>query len=92
MTTSKQAAGLTCNVVEMDLAAPDFPDRLSWLALLARLPELGTLRCVEAALHPAGGGTLSFVVFDGPPLDTLRVLLRALVGDGAVVSCITRPA
>ena len=48
----------TCNVVELDLAAPDFPDRLSWLALLARLPELGTLRCVEVAVRPSGGGRL----------------------------------
>ena len=82
----------TCNVVELDLPGPDFPDRLSLLALLTRLPELGTLRCVEVALRPAGGGRLSFVVLDGPPLDTLRGLLRALVGAAAVVSCTARPA
>ena len=84
--------GATCNVVEMDLAAPDFPDRLSWLALLTRLPELGTLRCVEVAVRPQGGGKLSFVVLDGPPLDTLREWLRALAGDSALVRCMTRPA
>ena len=84
--------GSTCNVVEIDLAAPDFPDRLSWLALLTRLPELGTLRCVEVALRPQGGGRLSFVVLDGPPMDTLRVVLRALAGDAALVRCMARPA
>jgi len=82
----------TCNVVELDLAAPDFPDRMSWLALLARLPELGTLRCVEVAVRPAGGGRLSFVVLDGPQIDILKGALRALVGDDALVNCTQRPA
>ena len=82
----------TCNVVELDLAAPDFPDRLSWLALLSRLPELGTLRCVEVAVRPAGGGRLSFVVLEGPAIDVLRATLRSLVGDATLVRCMSRPA
>jgi hypothetical protein len=82
----------TCNVVELDLAAPDFPDRLSWLALLSRLPELGTLRCVEVAVRPSGGGRLSFVVLEGPAIDALRDTLRALVGDAALVRCMARPS
>ena len=82
----------SCHVVELALDALDFPDRLAMLALLKRLPELGTLKCVEIALAPAGGGRLSFVVHDACDVIELRHDLAALVGDGAIRRCTTRPA
>ncbi|MBC8023514.1 MAG: hypothetical protein H7Y14_10370 [Burkholderiales bacterium] len=81
-----------CHVVELALDALDFPDRLAMLALLKRLPELGTLKCVEIALAPAGGGRLSFVVHDVPDAGELRHDLAALVGDEAIRLCTARPA
>ena len=80
-----------CQVVELALAAAEYPDRLSWLALLARLPEIGDLMCVEVALAPAGGGRLSFVVSDAHSTDSVRAGLRALVGETSIVRCTPRP-
>jgi hypothetical protein len=82
----------TCHVVELQLPAGDFPDRLSLLSLLRRLPEIGELRCVEVALGPAGGGRLSFVVLDGESTDSVRDGTRALVGNNAILHCTRRPA
>jgi hypothetical protein len=79
-------------MVELALDALDFPDRLSMLALLRRLPELGTLKCVEIALAPGGGGRLSFVVHDAPSPCELRSDLITLVGEACVRRVCTRPA
>jgi hypothetical protein len=81
-----------CHVVELALAPADFPDRASWASLFTRLPALGTLKCVEFAIAPGGGGHLSFVVHDAESNAALRDDLRALVGDGAIMLCTARPA
>jgi hypothetical protein len=80
----------SCHIIELRLPALDFPDRLSMLALLGRLPELGMLKCVEIALAPSGGGQLSFVVHDAPAPCELRRDLAALVGDEAIRRFSTR--
>ncbi|HEX3060312.1 MAG TPA: hypothetical protein VHP62_13175 [Usitatibacter sp.] len=81
-----------CHVVELALTPADFPDRNSWAALFTRLPQLGTLKCVEFAIAPGGGGHLSFVVHDAESNAALRDELRALVGTGAIMLCTPRPA
>lgn len=81
-----------CHVVELALAAGDFPDRGAVRELLERLPMLGTLKCVEIALAPAGGGRLSFVVHDAAAPELLRGMLVKMVGAGGVLRCTVRPA
>lgn len=80
-----------CHVVELALDAADFPDRLAWATLFAKLPRIGTLKCVEFAIAPGGGGHLSFVVDDAESQAALRDELRDLVGDRAIMLCTPRP-
>lgn len=82
-----------CHVVELALAPADYPDRGAWGTLFARLPAVaGTLKCIEWAMAPNGGGRLSFVVHDAPSQAALRESLRELVGDDAIRLCTPRPA
>ena len=81
-----------CHVVELALAAGDFPDRAAVTVLLERLPILGTLKCWEVALAPDGGGRLSFVVHDAIAPELLRSMLVKLVGADGVLRCTERPA
>jgi hypothetical protein len=81
---------ISCHIIELALPALDFPDRISMLALLRRLPELGMLKCVEIALAPGGGGQMSFVVHDAPAPCELRRDLATLVGDDSIRRFSTR--
>jgi hypothetical protein len=81
-----------CHVVELALSPRTFPDRLAWTELLARLPLLGTVKCIEVAIAPDGGGRLSFVVHDALFPSSMRESLRELVGDEAIMLCTPRPA
>ena len=81
-----------CHVVELALACGEFPDRHAVCELLERLPILGTLKCMEIALAPQGGGRVSFVVHDAAAPELLRGMLVKLVGAAGVLRCIARPA
>jgi RNA 3'-terminal phosphate cyclase len=80
----------TCHIVELALDAQSFPDRSAFIALVARLPDLGALKCLELGIAPEGGGRVAFVVQGAS--SGLRAALRALVGEAAIVRCNARPS
>jgi hypothetical protein len=82
----------TCHVVELALDPTNYPDTAAFIALLAKLPALGVLKCVEIAIGPQGGGHLAFVVHEAPAPEALRTALKSLVGADAIRRCKARPA
>jgi RNA 3'-terminal phosphate cyclase len=81
-----------CHHVELALDPVEYPDQDAFVALVARLPSLGKVQCIELGIAPQGGGRLSFVVEDAGAAARFREKLRAIVADAAIRLCKARPA
>jgi hypothetical protein len=72
--------------VELALDPVSYPDRSSFVQLVAALSPLGWIRCIELGIAPEGGGRLGFVVQGESSLEELRAFLCSRFGPAAILS------
>lgn len=72
-------------MVELRLDPSRFPQRNSFMPLVAQVASLGRMDCIELALAPNGGGHLGFLMYGAKSLARLRETLGGLVGEDSIV-------